>query len=491
MGSSGLVPTAPYFEQLRQQYSTAFDGFLKHPSVFWLGIPVTDTNAELVSLVGMALSALTVAGFYSWAMMMALWLLYFSVVSLAESTSFYQYGWESQLLETGFLCVFLCRLSLLPPWDGCSEHSAPSVPVLWLLRWLMFRISIGAGLIKIRGGSCWAAKTCLHYHFETQPIPSPLSFVFHFLPKPVLSRAVDLDLFVQLYTSWAVLVPGWTKQLRFVRRAAGLTQAAFMVNIALSGNLGFLNHLTVIPALACLDDSCWPRFCRPAGSRTKGSNPAPVARTLIDVVLVGTIAVLSLPVVANLLQLDGHQVMNSSFGRFRLVNTYGAFGSVGERRFEPIVSVSHDGDVWHALDFPCKPGTVTRRPCFCAPYHYRLDWNIWFIGFPPHSAMLERREKWLYSLVRKLLQRDELALSLLDRSAAEGPGFHLRDVPTAPKYARVDMYRYEMSQPLWRLLPMALGRSGPVVWWNATYKEPLIPAVQLHGSGKLGRAAVR
>ena len=110
----------------------------------------------------------------------------------------------------------------------------------------------GAGLIKLRGGSCWQAKTCLHYHFETQPIPSPLSFLFHFLPKPVLSRAVDLDLFVQYYTSFLVLLPGLWAPLRWLRRIGGFIQSAFMINIAISGNLGFLNHLTIVPALAAL-----------------------------------------------------------------------------------------------------------------------------------------------------------------------------------------------------------------------------------------------
>ena len=31
-----------------------------------------------------------------------------------------------------------------------------------------------------------------------------------------------------------------------------------MVNIMLSGNFSFLNHITIVPALACLDDACWP-----------------------------------------------------------------------------------------------------------------------------------------------------------------------------------------------------------------------------------------
>ena len=178
------------------------------------------------------------------------------MVSAAEGSSFYAYGWESQLLETGFLAIFL---PLLAP-----RAADPSRCVLWLFRWLAFRISLGAGLIKIRGGSCWEARTCLHYHFETQPVPSPASFVFHFLPKWLLSHAVDLDLFVQLYTSWLVLLPGVIQPLRWVRRGAGLLQITFMLNIAASGNFSFLNHLTIIPSLACLDDACWPRVLRAA-----------------------------------------------------------------------------------------------------------------------------------------------------------------------------------------------------------------------------------
>lgn len=37
--------------------------------------------------------------------------------------------------------------------------------------------------------------------------------------------------------------------------------------------------------------------------------------------------------------------MNSSFDRFHLVNTYGAFGSVGKTRDEVIISGSYTGAV--------------------------------------------------------------------------------------------------------------------------------------------------
>lgn len=37
--------------------------------------------------------------------------------------------------------------------------------------------------------------------------------------------------------------------------------------------------------------------------------------------------------------------------------------------------------VWEEYDFKCKPGDLKRRPCFITPYHYRLDWLMWFAAF--------------------------------------------------------------------------------------------------------------
>lgn len=515
LGERGLMPAKPHFEALQRDNSgSPLDGFLATPSVYWW-LPLTDASLDGVAMAGVALSALVCVGVHSSLVMLALWLLYFSVVTVADASSFYSYGWESQLLETGFLAVFLPLLE--------RRDADPSRIVLWLFRWLSFRISLGAGLIKVRGGSCWEARTCLHYHFETQPIPSPASFVFHFLPKWALSHAVDLDLLVQLYASWTVLVPGVGWPLRWLRRAAGVLQVGFMLNIAASGNFAFLNQLTIIPSLACLDDACWQLLARacprplravaalvaaPCRAALPSWSPpqqslltrgAYVLRRVADLALLGVIGWLSWPVVANLLQLDGrHQVMNGSFGSFRLVNTYGAFGSVGEARYEPIVSLSHDGVSWHEIDFPCKPGNVTRRPCFCAPYHYRLDWNIWFIGFKPHQAMLQQRERWLYALLAQLLAdgADAAAVKLLDASAADGPAF--RDprpphAPRKPRLAKVDMYHYEMAEPLWTLAARWWrAPAAPLTWWKRTLEEELVPVVALDPkSGNLHRVATR
>ena len=85
---------------------------------------------------------------------------------------------------------------------------------------------------------------------------------------------------------------------------------------------------------------------------------------MTDVVLLLVIAYLSRPVVANLW--SRNQVMNTSFDPFKVVNTYGAFGSVGEGRYEPVVALSDDGTTWREVDLPCKPTDVRRRPCFSA-----------------------------------------------------------------------------------------------------------------------------
>jgi len=245
------------------------------------------------------------------------------------------------------------------------------------------------------------------------------------------------------------------------------------------------------------------------------------SRRWFDAALLLWIAVLSWPVVANLLRLNGaRQLMNASFDPLRIVGTYGAFGSVGEARYEPIIRISNgtaatsrpttdttaneteedsrveldqDGypvQEWVEVEFPCKPGNVRRRPCFCAPYHYRLDWNIWFLGFKPHLEMLRYREDWLYGLLAKIVQPLTQShrrpwLALLDRTTADYLWSEYYAKGLAPKSILVDMYRYRMAKSLWGILwDYVMGRD--VVWWTREYEEALVPPVVWDESRKRG-----
>jgi hypothetical protein len=130
--------------------------------------------------------------------------------------------------------------------------------------------------------------------------------------------------------------------------------------------------------------------------------------------------------------------MNASFDPFDLVNTYGAFGSVGRERFE-IVLEGTDSDPrgpeapWQEYEFHCKPGRPERRPCWISPYHDRLDWQMWFEAMPGAAG-----SPWFVHLMAKLLEGDPGVRGLL----APGP---FSDHP--PRALRALYYRYRFARP--------------------------------------------
>lgn len=156
IGERGMLPVPRFVDRVR---------FRQAPSLFQLHY--SDRFFAACCWAGCAVSATLIAGLDSrlplWAGM-SLWLipwaLYLSIVNVGQT--WYAFGWESLLLEVGFLAVFLG-----------NDDVAPPIVVLFLLRWILFRVEFGAGLIKMRGDACWRKLTCLDYHHETQPMPGP------------------------------------------------------------------------------------------------------------------------------------------------------------------------------------------------------------------------------------------------------------------------------------------------------------------------------
>ncbi|HEY4002403.1 MAG TPA: lipase maturation factor family protein, partial [Candidatus Xenobia bacterium] len=309
IGSDGLTPVAPFL----QAVAGAHHGFWALPSLFWWGC--SDTALDAVAWTGVALSALLLLGLANSIQLAVLWALYMSIVHVGQD--WYSFGWETQLLETGFLAIFL-----VPLWDVRPfPRVAPPVPVLWLFRWLGFRIMLGSGLIKLRGDECWRTLTCLDYHFETQPNPNPVSRSLHFLPHPILHFGVLVNHFVELVAPWC----SWAR--RRWRHFGAVCMIGFQFFLIVSGNLAFLNWLTIVPFLALLDDSFWarilPRNLVAQAERAAAQAQPSQGQTRAAWALVVLVCVLSIQPVANLLSPD--QAMNTSFDPFNLVNTYGAF----------------------------------------------------------------------------------------------------------------------------------------------------------------------
>src|SRR6202047_1163101 len=147
IGSNGLLPVDLFFQRVHDALGSDWTGFLRVPSIFWINH--SDTALLVISWTGFALACVVVAGFGNSIIFAVLWFLYLSIVHVGQD--WYGYGWESQLCGTGFLAIFLAPFLDLRPF---SKSPAP-VPVIWLFRWLLFRLLVGAALLKLRGAFCW------------------------------------------------------------------------------------------------------------------------------------------------------------------------------------------------------------------------------------------------------------------------------------------------------------------------------------------------
>jgi hypothetical protein len=424
IGAHGLLPLPQFLDGVANQLGSRAAGFAQLPSIFWLADG--DGALRIAGYLGVGLSVVLLAGWANTPILVSLLVLQISIAAVGQT--FYGFGWELQLVETGFLATFL-----VPALDGRPFPRRPPPGIaIWLMRWLAVRLMWGAGLIKLRGDACWRDLTCLDFHFETQPIPSPLTPFFHRLPPAVHAAGVIFNHVVELASPLLVFGP------RRARHVGGALMLALQIILIASGNLSFLNWLTLIPIVACFDDGVWrrvlPRTLVGRADRARAAARPSRAQGAIAGIAALAVIALSIPPVLNLA--SGRQLMNTSFTRLPLVNTYGAFGSVGRDRLQLVFEATDDpapgpDTRWRAYRFKCQPSDVDRRPCWMSPYHHRLDWLLWF------AAMGSPREyPWAIHLVARLLEADRATLNLIDASP-------LGDQP--PRFVRVELYRYRFA----------------------------------------------
>jgi hypothetical protein len=426
IGSDGLLPLGSFLDQVRAALGGSLGGFLQLPSLFWLNH--SDTALVATAWIGFALACVVACGCANAVLLALLWILYMSFLHVGQE--WYGYGWEVQLLETGFLAIFLC-----PLFDGRPfPRRAPPLIIIWLFRALTFRIMFGAGMIKIRGAESWRNLTALYYHFETQPIPNGLSRWFHFLPRGVLRAGTLFNHLAELVAPWFVFWP------RLGCVIAGIVIVAFQIVIILGGNLSFLNWLTIVPALACFDDRAWGRILP---RRLTNHVERARARATFSPAMSGTswaigalVLVLSVQPLLNIF--SAGQIMNTSFDPLDLVNTYGAFGAVGRERYNVVfegaqAEFPNDSTDWKPYPYKGLPVALDERPPQIAPYQLRLDWQMWFAAMGSPSQY-----PWTLNLIWKLLHSDPGAVGL----------FRSNPFPDkSPRYIRAVLYRYSFVRP--------------------------------------------
>jgi hypothetical protein len=245
---------------------------------------------------------------------------------------------------------------------------------------------------------------------------------------------------------------------RLVRHAAGGIMLLLQAVLIVSGNLSFLNYLTIVPILACFDDSLLrrvlpKRLVARADRAAETAVASPVQRAAA-VLLVAAVALLSIAPVRNLI--SSEQAMNTSFDRLELVNTYGAFGSVGEERYQLVFEGTSDAvltpsTVWKEYLYKYQPVDLMQRPRTVAPYQPRLDWAVWFAAMSSYQ-----RYPWTLHVLWKLLHNDPGMLSLM----GENP---FPDTP--PRFVRARLYRYEFA-------PIGNPEGA---WWKRTFLREWLP----------------
>lgn len=501
-GSQGILPVKEFIEtnfgELGGTGKSGLLSFLNYPSVFLYSCD--DQTINNVPVLGLLFSALSVVGILPGFCLLLCWILYLSIVNAGQE--FMSFQWDILLLEAGFLAIFFASWKPIDlfPFPGAKiaglklrelvpsifiESGRPSTIMIWLYRWLAFRLLFASGLVKI-GDKTWDSFTALRFHYETQPLPTPVGWIAHHLP-----------LWFQMISTAGTFVVELAVPLMFFgprswRMVAALIQIAFQLLIIFTGNFCFFNWLTIAICLLLLDDGYFLiafkslKKMLPSGynkTTTKDSFELPdEAGESADtqngsesktawtgpmklVVLVPLVSLVSFLSIHNFILLHPlgfylpgpmTALVNKAYP-FHLVNGYGLFARMTTERPEIQVEGSADGKNWLVYEFKYKPGPLNRPPPIIAPLQPRLDWQMWFasLGSLEHNP-------WFLKFSYRLLTGSKPVQALLLKNP-------FPDRP--PRFVRARVYMYKMAS-IEDLL-----KTGN--WWTREFAAEYMPPISL------------
>lgn len=463
-GENGILPTATLIENIRaHEERTGGNLFAAFPSIFlW---HYSDAFARTLLWTCCALAGLVMIGIAQGPLLLLLWSGYLSICTTGGV--FMNYQWDTLLLEGGLLAV------LFAPWRlfAFQAGSRPPWGTTFLLHWLLFRLMFESGFVKVAGGDeTWRNLTALTFHYETQPIPNPLSWWMHNLPPWFHTAGCAFMHFAELALPFAIFLGRWG------RLSACVGMSGLMLGVLMTGNYNFFNLLTIALALTLVDDTQWSRITRripvlaPLPSHP-WRRPQRWAWALVSGILVfESILVAHQNVSARVSGRFGAipdswiGTLTDPIAGFRSINAYGLFQTMTTERPEIEIEVSDDGLLWLPLAFRGKPGALDRLPGQVAPHQPRLDWQMWFAalhpGFDPgRDSQPGSPVQWFGQFLAALLQHRQPVWDLLDE-----PPLPIEDI----RHIRAKLYRYEFTTPGER------AESGHI--WKRTLLGPYSPS---------------
>jgi predicted DCC family thiol-disulfide oxidoreductase YuxK len=436
VGHAGILPLDEYLAAAQRELGGAAYRFL--PTLFWLNS--SDTALIAGAIVGAVLGLLVIVDRWTRPALIGSFALYLSYVYAGQD--FMSFQWDSLLLETGFLAIFLTGGSRI---------------VVWLYRWLVFRYFLLAGGAKLLSGDLtWRGLTALDYHFWTQPLPTPLAWYAAQLPPWLLLAGTTATLVIEVGSIFLIFLP------RRPRAAAGCALLLFQALILLTGNYNFFNVLSMIMCIFLFDDAALRRLLpRRLASWVQTRMPPPGR---VATAVATALALVVVPVGLNRMwqaltrtDLPMIETISKAVSPLLIVNAYGLFAVMTITRPEIVIEGSADGRTWIEYVFPYKPGQLARPPLWNIPHQPRLDWQMWFAALDVAQA-----NPWFQNLLFRLLQGSPPVLALLDSNP-------FPDRP--PSYVRAKLYQYRFAD--------SRTHAATGQWWVRELRGTYFPPVSL------------
>jgi lipase maturation factor 1 len=457
VGSNGIIPAQLTMKELGRQADAAKVGWERYrlvPTLCWLSH--SDRFLQIQCGAGVALAIVVLFEIAPAPCLFLLWLIYLSLTTIGRE--FLSFQWDNLLLETGFLAIFFAPLQLLPQ----ASPAPPSRLVLWLLRWLLFRLMFASGLVKLLSGDpTWRNLTALKFHYETQPLPTWVGWYAHQLPLAFQKLSTALMFSIELIMPFLFFAP-WR-----LRKMACIPTICLQILILLTGNYCFFNLLTLALCLLLLDDAAlqswvlpaWRRASEPTGDHRKWPLQVTIPLACIAVVIslmqFGGMFRLRVPWPKPILEVYDWLVP------FRTFNSYGLFAVMTTSRPEIVIEGSDDQVTWREYEFKYKPGDPKRRPRFVEPHQPRLDWQMWFAALSDYG-----HNPWVVNFCIRLLQGSPDVLALMQKNP-------FPYVP--PRYIRAVVYDYHFTD--------FATRRQTADWWRRERKGDYLPVLSLERLG--------
>lgn len=470
------------------------------PTLFWFD--ASDNMLRAGCIVGFALAILAMFGVFRRTLLVVLGVLYLSYVTAGGV--FFGFQWDNLQLEMTLHAVLLPSFAIPLIFRGprrrfAVRYRAPHPIVIFLMLWLLFRVYFESGLAKILAvGGGWRDLSAMQHYYDTAPLATWLGWKAHHLPVWWHQIESALVLLIEFVLPIFIFSRRWMRGILFI------VFSAFQVAIILTANYGLFNYLTLILGLFLLDDRHYEpliRFGRrlrgafskaratAAATRDKDQVYVPsVTGWLMRSMLLFVVAIVI--VTASLVEMstqfldrqtqvqlrawaappstDGTADASSQVGdnwfmsgladgyyaytHARLISKYHLFANMTRTRNVPVFQGLSDDGEWITYPYRWAPGDASIAPSIVAPFHPRLDFQIWF-----------------HSMQRGLATR---IVSLLMDDPTVAADFFASDpfAGSRPKKLRVLRTRYHMSDP------QVFDEHG---WWIREPAGILIPPINV------------